>query len=236
MAFAVRDKYPVSEGHTLVIPRRAVSTWFDATVEEQRALLELAGDVKSQLDAEFTPDGYNVGFNSGAAAGQTVMHLHVHVIPRYRGDMDDPRGEVRHVIPSKGNYLSKTSALATGGVDDAFGHHVFPLFDKAEDIAIVAAFVQASGSANAVARCAQTDSSVSITSRRLETGVRTSSPEWLRAQMRGREDPLRVPRASLRDPRRVLRDASSVLLLLTSSPAAPAAHLSESRRSSPSEF
>lgn len=103
LAFAVRDRYPVSEGHTLVIPKRLVVTWFDASPDEQRALLELVGVVKERLDARAPrPDGYNVGFNAGEAAGQTVMHLHVHVIPRYRGDMDDPRGGVRHVIPHKG--------------------------------------------------------------------------------------------------------------------------------------
>ena len=104
LAFAIRDKHPVSPGHTLVIPRREVATWFDATREEQLALIELIDEVKASLDRELQPDGYNVGFNAGVVAGQTVMHLHVHVIPRFRDDMDDPRGGVRHVIPSKGNY------------------------------------------------------------------------------------------------------------------------------------
>jgi diadenosine tetraphosphate (Ap4A) HIT family hydrolase len=84
LAFAIRDRFPVSPGHTLVIPRR--------------------------------PDGYNVGFNAGEAAGQTVMHLHLHVIPRYRGDMEDPRGGVRHVIPGKGNYLASGAAGASACV------------------------------------------------------------------------------------------------------------------------
>ena len=92
LAFAVRDKHPVTPGHTLVVPRRIVSTWFDATVEEQHAIFALVDEVKAALDLAHGPDGYNVGFNAGVAAGQTVMHLHVHVIPRYRGDMDDPRG------------------------------------------------------------------------------------------------------------------------------------------------
>ncbi len=106
LAFAVRDAFPVSPGHTLVVPRRLVATWFDATRAEQHAILALVGTVKSALDAEFHPDGYNVGFNAGEAAGQTVMHLHLHVIPRYAGDVPDPRGGVRHVIPGKGNYLA----------------------------------------------------------------------------------------------------------------------------------
>lgn len=105
LAFALRDNFPVSPGHTLVVPRREVATWFDATREEQVAILELVDVVKAQLDAELQPAGYNVGFNAGVAAGQTVMHLHVHVIPRFTGDVEDPRGGVRHVVPGKGNYL-----------------------------------------------------------------------------------------------------------------------------------
>lgn len=106
LAFAIRDRHPVTEGHSLVITRRVVPTWFDATAEEQAALMALVNEVKRGLDALTPrPDGYNIGINVGAAAGQTVMHLHVHVIPRYRGDVPDPRGGVRHVIPSKGNYL-----------------------------------------------------------------------------------------------------------------------------------
>ena len=68
-------------------------------------MVDLLNVVKEQLDAEFHPDGYNVGFNAGEAAGQTVAHLHLHVIPRYKGDVEDPRGGIRHVIPGKGNYL-----------------------------------------------------------------------------------------------------------------------------------
>jgi diadenosine tetraphosphate (Ap4A) HIT family hydrolase len=112
-AFAFRDKYPVSPGHTLVVTRRIVTDWFGATDDERRAVLALVDEVKRQLDEELRPDGYNVGFNAGAAAGQTVMHLHVHVIPRFRGDMDDPRGGVRHAIPSKGNYLRSDAPLTT---------------------------------------------------------------------------------------------------------------------------
>lgn len=105
-AFAIRDKHPVTKGHSLVITRRVVPTWFDATAEEQAAVMALVDELKRGLDAlTHRPDGYNIGINVGEAAGQTVMHLHVHVIPRYRGDVPDPRGGVRHVIPSKGNYL-----------------------------------------------------------------------------------------------------------------------------------
>lgn len=145
-AFALRDRFPVSPGHTLVIPRRLVATWFDATPEEHAAIFALVDEVKRQIDAELHPDGYNIGINAGEAAGQTVMHLHVHVIPRFRGDVDDPRGGVRHVIPGKGNYLAQRPApLATGGTDDPFLDHLVPLFARATDIAILAAFVQESG-------------------------------------------------------------------------------------------
>lgn len=107
LAFAFRDNFPVSPGHTLVVTRRVTPDWFTATEAEQRAILALIGVVKRQIDEEHEPDGYNVGFNAGAAAGQTVMHLHVHVIPRYREDVPDPRGGVRCVIPGKANYLGR---------------------------------------------------------------------------------------------------------------------------------
>ena len=104
LVFAILDGYPVNPGHVLVIPKRLVSTWWEATREEQVAILDLLEVVKRQLDESHRPDGYNIGVNAGEAAGQTVFHLHIHLIPRYRGDMEDPRGGVRHVIPSRGNY------------------------------------------------------------------------------------------------------------------------------------
>lgn len=157
LAFAIRDGFPVSPGHTLVIPFREVATWFEATREEQAAIFELIDVVKAQLDAlDPRPAGYNVGFNAGAAAGQTVMHLHLHVIPRYVGDVPDPRGGVRHVMPGKGNYLAATFAPAAGppipraaalatGADDPFLGHLRPLLRGAAGLDVVAAFVQDSG-------------------------------------------------------------------------------------------
>ena len=103
-AFAIRDAFPVNVGHTLILPRRHFSSWFDASAEKRQAILELVNRVKHALDSEFAPAGYNVGINDGEAAGQTVMHLHVHLIPRYAGDVDDPAGGVRFVIPERGNY------------------------------------------------------------------------------------------------------------------------------------
>lgn len=96
----------MSDGHTLVITRRVVPDLFACTEAERAALLALVDVVRRQLDESHRPDGYNVGVNVGEAAGQTVLHVHVHVIPRYRGDVPDPRGGVRHVIPGRGNYLA----------------------------------------------------------------------------------------------------------------------------------
>jgi diadenosine tetraphosphate (Ap4A) HIT family hydrolase len=115
LAAAFRDGFPVNPGHTLIVPRRHVATWFDATREEQLAILELADQVKAQLDAEFQPAGYNLGLNAGEAAGQTVPHLHLHLIPRFKGDVDDPTGGVRFVIPARGNYRRPGFIPNTGG-------------------------------------------------------------------------------------------------------------------------
>jgi diadenosine tetraphosphate (Ap4A) HIT family hydrolase len=104
LVVALRDAFPVSKGHTLLVPRRHVATFFDASPEEHAALFAAVVVAKRTLDAELHPDGYNVGFNCGAAAGQTVMHAHVHIIPRYAGDMADPRGGVRGVIPGRQRY------------------------------------------------------------------------------------------------------------------------------------
>jgi diadenosine tetraphosphate (Ap4A) HIT family hydrolase len=100
---ALWDGFPVSPGHMLVVPKRHVPTWFDATQEELIDLVT-ALDKAKELTASYKPHGYNIGVNAGAAAGQTVFHLHVHLIPRYAGDVPDPRGGVRHIIPSKGRY------------------------------------------------------------------------------------------------------------------------------------
>lgn len=104
LAFAIRDSYPVSPGHSLVIPRRLVATWDAATPDERAALLALMSQVKDQLRDDLQPDGFNVGFNEGAAAGQTVFHLHIHVIPRFTGDVPDPRGGIRHAVMGMGNW------------------------------------------------------------------------------------------------------------------------------------
>ena len=100
----VLDAYPVSPGHTLVITRRHVPDFFEVTPEERTALLEAIWRARERLGHVYRPDGFNVGVNIGSAAGQTVPHVHVHVIPRYRGDVPEPRGGVRGVIPGKADY------------------------------------------------------------------------------------------------------------------------------------
>ncbi|MDD3884141.1 MAG: HIT family protein [Gallionella sp.] len=107
LAYSARDTYPTSPGHTLVIPRRHVASFFELTTEEVAACMELIQEEKKQLDEEFHPDGYNIGVNVGPAAGQSIFHVHIHVIPRYKGDVENPQGGVRHVIPGKAHYTRK---------------------------------------------------------------------------------------------------------------------------------
>lgn len=104
LAVVIRDGFPVSKGHTLVIPRRHIGSFFDLTADERAAMLALLESAKAGLEAELRPDGYNIGINDGPAAGQTVAHLHIHLIPRYSGDSPDPRGGVRWVLPDKAQY------------------------------------------------------------------------------------------------------------------------------------
>ena len=101
------DGFPVSEGHILVVPHRHIASWFEATNEEQISLLQGVAIARQQIQDRYSPEGFNIGINIGEAAGQTVPHLHVHVIPRYKGDVIDPRGGVRYVIPDKANYLKQ---------------------------------------------------------------------------------------------------------------------------------
>jgi diadenosine tetraphosphate (Ap4A) HIT family hydrolase len=104
--FVIRDAFPVSPGHSLIIPKRHVGSLFELEVNEQLELLMLLSDAKSALDVELQPKGYNVGINDGPAAGQTVPHLHIHLIPRFTGDLPDPRGGVRWIFPDKARYWS----------------------------------------------------------------------------------------------------------------------------------
>jgi diadenosine tetraphosphate (Ap4A) HIT family hydrolase len=99
-AKAFYDKYPVQKGHLLIVPKRHIASYFEATEDEILAIHRLLQEGKKRIDEEFAPDGYNIGVNVGAYGGQTVMHLHVHLIPRYKGDIADPRGGIRKAIPN----------------------------------------------------------------------------------------------------------------------------------------
>lgn len=104
LAVAFPDRYPLSPGHTLIVPKAHAADYFDLAEAVQADLWRLVAEVKGRLDEEFSPAGYNVGINIGAAAGQTVFHVHVHLVPRYAGDVPDPRGGIRHVLPQRARY------------------------------------------------------------------------------------------------------------------------------------
>lgn len=108
-ALVIRDAFPVSPGHTLVIPNRHVGSFFEVTDEERESMMRLLNEAKQGIARDCHPDGWNIGINDGATAGQTVPHLHIHLIPRYAGDSADPRGGVRWVIPGKANYWDSGS-------------------------------------------------------------------------------------------------------------------------------
>jgi diadenosine tetraphosphate (Ap4A) HIT family hydrolase len=104
LAYAKPDKYPVNPGHLLIIPKRHIADFFLTTNAEKSALFSLLDEAKHYIDGKYAPAGYNVGINAGVVAGQTIMHVHLHLIPRYHGDMQNPRGGVRGVIPAQQNY------------------------------------------------------------------------------------------------------------------------------------
>jgi len=121
-AIAFYDNHPVTPGHTLIVPKRHIVSFFDASGDEQRSLFDLVAEMRRLLmnttppllsDAAghaCAPDGFNIGINDGTAAGQTVMHMHIHLIPRYAGDTSDPRGGVRWIMPDKAPYWKKKTA------------------------------------------------------------------------------------------------------------------------------
>ena len=103
-AMLIRDAYPVSNGHSLVVAKRHVGSFFDISALEREAMFRLIDQAKLLIDSEYQPDDYNIGINDGPAAGQTVPHLHIHIIPRFNGDSIDPRGGVRWVVPHTAAY------------------------------------------------------------------------------------------------------------------------------------
>ena len=107
LGLVIRDGFPISPGHTLIIPKRHVGSFFELEEQERSEMLMLLDRAKAALDEEFKPQGFNIGINDGPAAGQTVLHLHIHLIPRYTNDRSDPRGGVRWIIPEKADYWSE---------------------------------------------------------------------------------------------------------------------------------
>jgi len=105
-AYAMFDKFPVSKGHALIIPKKHCTDYFQLTFKEQSACWFILNKVKEFIKTEFNPDGFNIGINVNPVAGQTVEHVHIHIIPRYTGDVINPRGGIRNVIPGKGYYKS----------------------------------------------------------------------------------------------------------------------------------
>lgn len=104
LAVAFPAGYPVSPGHALIVPRRHEPDFFGLTAEEQAAVVALVNPVRARLDERHRPDAYNLGVNAGKAAGQTILHAHLHVIPRFTGDVAEPRGGVRWVLPDTARY------------------------------------------------------------------------------------------------------------------------------------
>tara|TARA_B100001121_G_C18669827_1_gene613189 strand:- start:171 stop:536 length:366 start_codon:yes stop_codon:yes gene_type:complete len=104
IGFVIYDKFPVSKGHCLVVPKRKYSDYFESSKKEIKGLNDLLFEAKKILDIKFQPAGYNVGVNCGSVSGQTINHLHIHLIPRYLNDVKDPSGGVRGVIPGKQKY------------------------------------------------------------------------------------------------------------------------------------
>jgi diadenosine tetraphosphate (Ap4A) HIT family hydrolase len=107
LSISISDGYPISLGHTLVIPRRHVASFFEITEAERSSLFDLLQTSKQFIDDLHSPDSYNIGINDGPDAGQTINHLHMHLIPRYQNDVKDPRGGIRWIMPDKADYWSK---------------------------------------------------------------------------------------------------------------------------------
>ena len=104
LSIGILDGFPISNGHSLIIPKRHVGSIFDIQKDELLSLFNLLADVKNKLTEQFSPDGFNIGINDNEAAGQTISHVHIHLIPRYKGDQEDPRGGIRWIFPDKAKY------------------------------------------------------------------------------------------------------------------------------------
>lgn len=104
LAYARWDNYPVNEGHAEVVPKEHIDSFFELADQHVLALYELVKKARLIIDEQYHPDGFNIGLNDNEAAGRTIPHVHLHLIPRYKGDVENPRGGIRHIIPGKGNY------------------------------------------------------------------------------------------------------------------------------------
>jgi diadenosine tetraphosphate (Ap4A) HIT family hydrolase len=104
LGFAAWDRHPVSDGHFLVIPYRHFADYFEIRDDEREELWSLVASGRDIVEERYQPDGYNIGINVGVWAGQSIHHLHIHVIPRYQGDVENPKGGVRGVLPAKRHY------------------------------------------------------------------------------------------------------------------------------------
>ena len=102
--YARWDNFPVSIGHAEIVAKRHVESFLELTQEELARFYDLLLSAKAKIETTYDPDGFNIGVNEGEAAGRTVHHLHIHLIPRYKGDVPNPRGGIRNVIPGKGDY------------------------------------------------------------------------------------------------------------------------------------
>jgi HKD family nuclease len=155
LVFGAWDAHPASPGHALLITKRHIATWFEATPEEQQALIAAIPAAREAIECQHQPQGWNIGINVGEVGGQTVGHLHLHLIPRYQGDVSDPRGGVRHVIPTLGNYLRTRQkgtdsapharALIRGDSHDPLIEHLLAHLDHAIAVDLAVAFILESG-------------------------------------------------------------------------------------------
>jgi diadenosine tetraphosphate (Ap4A) HIT family hydrolase len=107
LAIALTDAFPVSLGHALIVPRRHIQSWFESTDDERQEMFTLLDEIRAEILKAHSPPAFNIGINDGPAAGQTVPHLHIHLIPRYTGDSPDPRGGIRWVLPGQADYWNE---------------------------------------------------------------------------------------------------------------------------------
>lgn len=105
------DAFPVSQGHCEIFPKEHIDSFFELNPNQVQSLYDLVKDVKGIIDEKFSPDAYNIGINEGEAAGRTQHHLHIHLIPRFKGDVENPRGGVRNIIPGKADYIPEAEKV-----------------------------------------------------------------------------------------------------------------------------